>query len=534
MRLKKLLQKLEPRERLVLYVGLALFVVSFSAYSTIRIREQSVIVPIAGGLYREGVVGQPRSINPVISNNVPDEILSAMIFSPLKDLVSNIDAKKDSRVYNIKIFENLKWSNGQPLTADDIVFTIKTIQDPRAGSPLYKNWEGVTAERISELQIQFILPSPYAFFEKSMMKLPVIPKHIFSNIPPENFKLSAYNLEPIGSGPYKIKNLVKRKDGFISQYSLSPNENYFKDKPFIENLKITFFETDDDMLRAFRFRQIDGFGTLSPIPENARITSAEILEFPMSRYYAVFANPSVNPSLKDETLRATLFNLIDKKSLSESVFGTSTYAVDTPVPADFKNINIQTRSPEEIQTAVNDLKKTYGRLSFSMIVPKIPFLEKTAEALKNQWIADGVDEINIVSLSLDDVLTTIIKSGNYELLLFGNVLDNPEDLYPFWHSSERFYPGLNLALYKNSKADSLMEKIRTTLDPQERAEDLKNLSAIIKNDNSALFLFSIPYTHVHRNRLGGLVKTDDILTEPSDIFQNIAGWYVAKARVIKK
>jgi ABC-type transport system substrate-binding protein len=117
------------------------------------------------------------------------------------------------------------------------------------------------------------------------------------------------------------------------------------------------------------------------------------------------------------------------------------------------------------------------------------------------------------------------------MLIFGNILENPKDVFPFWHSSQKIYPGLNLALYQNSKADGIIESVRQTTDEAKQEDLLSQAQKIIANDVPAAFLFSLPYTYIHSNDLGGL--TDGFLTNPANRFSNISDWYVATIKVIK-
>ena len=120
----------------------------------------------------------------------------------------------------MRLKEGLTWQDGQQLTSDDVVFTVQSIQDPDAHSPLYQSWQGVTATRVSELEVQFTLTNPYAFFGDNLKNLYIVPKHLYADTPPGNWHLSDYNLKPVGSGPYQFLSYNKNSDGFISSYSL--------------------------------------------------------------------------------------------------------------------------------------------------------------------------------------------------------------------------------------------------------------------------------------------------------------------------
>ncbi|MDO8752109.1 MAG: ABC transporter substrate-binding protein [Candidatus Wolfebacteria bacterium] len=534
--LKLIFNSFSKKERIAFLAALAVFVLSFITRTSIAVEEQSVLVPVEGGTYREGIVGQPVMINPIVSRNPADLDLSSAIYSTLGDLATNHEIEKDGRVHTIKIEEGQKWSNGTPLTSDDIIFTIQTIQNPDTKSPLFKNWEGVIAERVSELQIRFTLQAPYAFFEESMGKLPIIPEHIFGKIPAANLSLSSYNLEPVGSGPYKFKSFSKRKDGFIKEFHLVPNKYYGEEGPFLKNLYFVFFENERDLLRAFRFRQISGFGSANPnekvLGEARNNTTTSIV--PMSRYYAVFFNENVNPILKSEALRTALRDAIDKEDIVRKVFPAMTAsAIDGPVVTVEKKGNEGKLSKEEVQAAIEKRKKAEGRIALNLVIPDVDFLEQTASMIKERWESVGVDEVNILKLSSEDLLENVLKPNNYEMLLFGNIAEIPEDVFPFWNSKERFYPGLNLSLYKNTRADTLMESIRQSGSAEERKELVEELQSVIENDTPAIFLYSLPYVHIHTNKLKGFITEESIISSPSERLRYVARWHVKTARVVE-
>jgi len=527
-KLKLIFNNFSRGERIVFFLALFVLVVSFSVRSAIAFNEHSDFRPVPGGFYREGLVGQPQAINPIISLNPADLDISALIYSNLFELLSDYALSENGKVYVLKLKEGLKWSDGESLTSDDVLFTLKLIQDPETRSPLSKSWQGVVPERISELQLRLTLPAPYSFFENNLKRLPIIPKHIFSAIPTSNLKLSSYNLEPVGSGPYRFKAITKRKDGFVTEYRLVPNEYYYGEKPLIKNFYFKFYEDEKILEEALLLRKIDGFGSLVPINiDKYANTNFIIHKIKMFRYYAIFINANINPILKKKEVRQALDLAIDKEKIVKEIFGENGKAINIPTPDD----NLGARySPEEARGTLANFK-----LTLNLVVPEIDFLVRTAELIKDYWLQAGVEKVNIIVLTPDDLVTNVIKPRNYELLLFGNVLENVPDLFPFWHSSQRFYPGLNLALYANNRADVLLEKVRETTNPAEHQAFLDELFNIIKNDAPAVFLYTLPYTYLHTKKLVGFAWNDsnDLIGAPSQRFKNVNQWSIAKIRVIK-
>jgi peptide/nickel transport system substrate-binding protein len=429
-----------------------------------------------------------------------------------------------------------------------VLFTIQTIQNTNARSPLSKDWQGITVERVSQLQIRFTLPAPYVFFTENLKRTRIIPQHIFGAIPVENVRLSGYNLEPVGSGPYKFSQYSKRKDGFITEYILIPNELFSGHAPYITQFSFKFYPTQDELLKDFRLRRVNGFGSALPlgteIQNLPRVTKEEV---PMPRYYSIFLNAINNPALKDDNLRFALSLAIDKKKIINDVFKGSASTIESPLFSSLITFESQdalgtsttpvwpttsstsSYDPVEAARIISQLKTKDIKLS--LVVPDVPFLTKAADIIKENWLASGIGEVTIYKENADTITEEYVKTRNYELLLFGNIFENPADLFPFWHSSQRFYPGLNLSLYQHLEADRIMEMVRQKNEVEAQTQGLLTLDAIIREDNPALFLFSLPYFYAHEARLSGFAPA--FITAPEDRFQNVEAWSVAQARILQ-
>ena len=535
--LKNLLANLSRIEQKWAVAALIVLCISSLGRGALAVYENSAFVPVQGGTYREGLVGQPIALNPILSPNQIDQDLSALLFEKLEKVFDHIEVAEDFKTYTLKLKEDLRWSNGQPFSSDDVIFTVRTIQDPETRSPLAKNWQGVIVERISALQTKLILPTPFAFFKDNIENLRIIPKHIFSAIPPANLRLSAYNLEPVGNGAYQFEKLEKRKDGFITEIRLSRNPEYIGPEPFIEHFVFKFFGSQEELLDAFRLRDIDGFGSLTPIAKDVRISNAVTERIPMPRYYALFFN-AVNNTLLDELkLREALTLALDTEAITKNIFGDQAAPLQGPVFLNLVQTNIANVSSAK-QSSLFDPEKAEKILAelgtqdivLNLTVPNVEFLRPVTEEIRKAWQAVGVKEVNIISLSPEELVGDVLKTRSYEILLFGNVFENPADLFPFWHSSQRFYPGLNLSLYQNTTVDRLIEEIRQGTQEQ-TPENLQSINRIITKDRPAVFLFSLPYFYAHREKLGGFRQA--LFTTPADRFANVTDWYVITARVLE-
>ncbi len=536
-------------ERLVFFGLTVVTIISGGILGILIFRAATVEQPTASPLYIEGIVGQPVAINPVLAGaNDADRDLIRLVFIDLASLSKEYKSSNENRTWNVILKDDLRWSDGKPLTADDVIFTLDAIQGAESRSPLSVSWQGVVVNRISELEVEFTLRTPYAFFADNLKELILIPKHIWGAVPLANFRLSEYNLEPVGSGPYKFSSFEKRKDGFIETYNFSANPEFSGDPAFIEKFVVKFYQNPAELISSFNSREIDGFSGLNPKNIGELKLGNTVLEKSMPRYYAIFLNKNI-PGLDDRNVVMAMNYAINKKVMIENVFNGKALEVNQPVLPildgyDKENDQVIGFSPEKSAetldkagwklNADNMREKKSGKqvnaLEFSMIVPQSRPLIEAADLIRKNLEEVGI-RINIITLNPTDIANEIIKTRNYQMILFGNILKQNPDLFSFWHSSERFYPGLNLSLYENKKVDGLLEQVRKGSDSGERAIALSQIQRIISEDMPAIFLYSPKYLYAAPSHFGGF--EEPIISVPSDRFRNVNKWYLETTRVFQ-
>ena len=546
--LKKIYFAFTTRERLTFWVALAIATVSGAILLGLGFVKSTHDVPALGGEYTEGALGEPVYINPVTASTDTDKGLVRLLFANVSQLADKIELSPDGRTWKVRLKENLHWQDGTKLTSDDAIFTIEKIQDKETSSPLFTVWQGVAADRLSELEFQLSLVTPYAFFSDTLKNLYILPKRLFADTPPANWRLSDYNLKPVGSGPYRFAGYEKRPDGFIYLYKLGAWDKYFGDTPHIETIDFRFFSQKTDLIQNFNAGQVDGIAGLETEDLIQIKRPYEEIPFRLPSYYAAFLNQSKSLPLKDVAVREALSSAISRENLINEALGGRGKETYGPIPPGTEYFNAAmesaTTSLDFASSTLDDAgwkmdadgirKKTVKNakipLELNLTAPQIKFLTKTAELLRDSWQKIGF-KINLAILPAENISDEVIRNRDYEMLLFGNVLGRSLDLFSFWHSSERFYPGLNLSLYNSKKADSLIESIRQEMDDDKRKTEFGQLENIIVNDYPAIFLYSPDYTYVASKNLHG--AEEKLVAEPADIFANAANWYLKTARVLK-
>lgn len=586
----------------------------------------------------EGIIGSPRLINPVYAAaNDADRDLSELLFSGLTkydsqsriapDLAKNYQIMEEGKVYEFELKENLLWSDGKPLTAQDVIFTIKIIQNPDYKSPLRSNWLGVETEQISDRIIRFKLKNPSAvFLENTTLK--ILPKHIWETISSSNFPLVIYNLKPVGSGPYKLKSLEQDDVGKILSLSLVKNAYYAGKQPYIAQISFKFFNSEESLIASHEKGEIDNFSinSLTNKPGKTNIYSASL-----PRYFAVFFNPQKAKIFSEKNVRQAFNYGLDKQNLIEATAKEIDGIVDSPIlPGIFdyqspsknygydlqeaksllekskflegengfrekivkkdssfqfkSNLKLGSQGTEvrELQKCLdveitgyfgdktkvavisfqekysedilkpNDLTKGTGDvlkatrdklnkvcfgepeeripLKFTLVTSDHPRLKIMAEFLKDQWKALGA-QVEIQTFDMGALEREIIKNRDYDALLFGEMLGAVPDPFPFWHSSQKKDPGLNLAIYENKEADKLLQEARETMDENARKEKLEKFQNILLEDAPAVFLFNPPYLYFASLTINGIDLK--MILDPSKRFVEIENWYIKTKRAWK-
>jgi len=560
------LPKILPlKERWITRILILLIFVSIVALLFNFYLNKTYIEPKIGGSYTEGILGQPRFINPILAQtNDADRDLTQIIYSSLfkydgqgnliLDLTESYNISEDGLFYEIKIKENVKWHNNEQLTINDIIYTIKTIQDPEYKSPLKNNWQGVEMEKIDDFRMSFKLNNVYSPFLHNLT-VGIIPKHLWAGISAQNFALAQYNVQPIGSGPYKFEKINKDDDGKIESIELIRNENFYLQfegspkGPFIENVTFKFFDGQIELIDAYKRRQIDGLSFVSGINQLNIVNHLKIYEINIPAYYAVFFNQTESKVLADKTVRLALSYATDKKEIISKILSDKGIQIDSPMLPNWFGYTSETNIYEfALEHAKNTLESEGWKdlnndgirekivndeeikLEINILTTDWPELKQTAELLKEQWGKIGA-KINLEILDATTVQQDYIKTRQYEALLFGEVLNADPDPFAFWHSSQRKDPGLNLSVYANDKIDKLLEEGRQSIDQENRKEKYAEFQKLLIEDIPAVFLYSPTYIYPVNKKVNGIFI--ERFSQPSHRFSQIENWFIKTNRIWK-
>ena len=530
----------------------------------LKMADQSLTVeiPKAGGNLKEGIIGTPRFINPLLAISDADRDLTNLVYSGLMradgkgelipDLAERYEVAGDGLSYTFFLKSDINWPDKKPLTSDDIVFTIQMAKNPILKSNQRASWEGVEIERIDEKTIRFFLKRPYAPFLENTT-LGILPKHIWEKIPPEQMALTDFNIKPIGSGPYQVSKIFKDSTGIIQSYILEPNKKFILGKPYIANLTLKFYPSEEKLIDAYENGEIESIGGISPqsaLKIKRDKTSLKTLLLP--RVFAVFFNQNNASLLANKEVRQALDLTIDKQKIVNDVLHNFGMVLNHPLPPG----SLGAIDKDEIQqySAEKNLKKAAGilekagwflnakdkifekkekkketiKLEFELSTSNAPELTQAAELIKTMWEELGA-KINLKIFEMGDLNQNAIRPRKYDALLFGLMMGRDPDPFAFWHSSQRNDPGLNISLYANIAADKLLEEARAISDSQKRKEKYEAFEEQVEHDIPAVFLYSPEYIYLMPGALRGF--DTDTITIPPERFTQVYNWYIETEKV---
>lgn len=556
-------------EKIIFYFFLSIFITSSSVLLW-KVNQSFLIeFPARGGQLQEGIIGSPRFINPILAISDADRDMTSLIYSGLMksnsngdlvpDLAESYNISNDGLRYKFKIRDDAYFHNGEKVTADDVEFTINKTQDSELKSPKRANWDGITVKKVGDQEIEFVLKQPYSPFLENTT-LGILPKKIWANFDNDQFSFSVFNIEPIGSGPYKIKNFKKDSYGIPTYYTLDSFSRYVSGAPYIKKLSITFYQNEKLLIDALNNRNIESVSAISSnSAEILKERGVKIIKSPLPRIFGIFFNQSQAPVLANIEVREALNESINKERIVKEVLNGYGIEIDSPIPDDRVEEKNTSKSEKEtwvkeeddstrIEKALDKLqsngwnmndeenvlekkvKNEVQQLRFSISTSNTPELKRVAEIAKEEWEKLGA-QIEVKIFEAGDLNQNVIRPRKYDALLFGEIIGRDLDIFAFWHSSQRKDPGLNIALYANSKVDKLLEEARKTENKKEKLEKYSQFKDEVAKDLPVVFLYSPDFIYIIPEKIKGY-SIGQIIT-PADRFLNINEWYVDTEKIWK-
>jgi peptide/nickel transport system substrate-binding protein len=544
------------RRFVLLWTALLLILIFSSIFEAKNLASYyQSLQPVPGGLYTEGIIGNYTNANPLYATGAADTAISRLVFSGLfkynadnelvGDLANDYKLSPSQTRYTIHLKQGLKWQDDYPVTAADVVFTYKTIQNIESQSPLYSSWQGITVSKLDDYTVNFDLPNALSAFPYSLTN-GIIPEHILRDIPAEQLRSASFNTQPVGSGPFEWKFVEvtgSTPQDREQRISLAANQNYPGGRPKLDGFNLITFADDQSMIKSFKAKQISAMSGLENLPDDlAADKNIRIYDTPLTTSVMTFFNNSHSP-LDDASVRRALILGTNRNKLV-SLFDQPVRLADSPLlkgqlgydkslvePVyDFSAAN-QTLDQAGWPKGANGIRSKNGKqLAFILSAQDTPNYSKAAQFLLQSWTKLGV-KAQVSYFGRDDLQGSVIANHDYDALLYGVSIGVDPDVYAYWDSSQASITSqghLNLSEYKSTAADQAIEGGRTRADPAIRAVKYKTFLTQWVKDLPAMPLYQPNYLYITRGPVFNYERKS--ANAPADMYYGVNDWMVRQKR----
>lgn len=517
------------------------------------------IAPIDGGTLREGAIGTFTNANPLYAVSVVDGSIARLVFSGLfthdssnnlvPDLADKWEADSKGQVYTVTLRKNVVWHDGEPFSAQDVVFTYQTIQNPDAKSPLLASWQGVDVKALDDYTVQFSLPSPLASFPYSLIN-GIVPAHILKDTPVSQLRSVSFNaVSPIGTGPFVWKSVEVTglsRDNRSEQVALRRNTSYHLGTPKIEQYVLRTFKDESAMTKAYDNKELTAMVGLDKVPiDIERDTSSVSYNIPMDGVVMSFFNTS-SPVLADAKVRQALVYGTSRPEVIKQLGFTALTTTgpllrgqvgyDPTIVQAAYDIGQAGKLLDEAGwrvTSDGSRKKADVPLTLRFVSQNVAEYAAIAQNLQKQWKALGI-EVDVKIRPEEDMQADALTRHDYDVLLYGISIGRDPDVFAYWHSSQadvRSTSRLNLSEYKNKNADKALEAGRTRVEASLRAVKYKPFLVAWRDDAPAISLYQPRFLYIARTELVGF--NTGRIGAAVDRLNNIQNWTVLQDKVLK-
>jgi len=460
----------------------------------------------------------PARLNPLIATDSASSSIAGFLFNSLVkydetgqkiigDLAESYRFVTPTLI-EFKLRRGVKWHDGKPFTASDVVFTYDLIKSPKTITPYASDFrviKKVTA--IDDYTLRISYEKPY-FKALEIWMMGIVPRHVLKN---ENDIMgSKFNTAPIGTGPYILKKLE-----FSKQIVLEANPHYFEHRPKIN--KLVFHVISDPMTRFLMLKsgQIDIDG-LDPMQYERQLDKSfherfATAELPSHSYTYLGFNLRLK-KFKDPIVREALSLAIDRDALIDVLFLGHGNVCTGPFLPGSKGFNNHIKSPKRNLMKAKALLKAAGYstahpLEFEIATSNSNAIRPyAAEIIQRQLLDVGV-KVTLRVMEWQAFLNTVVAPRKFDSVLLGWSLSLSPDPYALWHSDSDIPGGFNLVGYHSQQTDKLIERMENSTDPETIASLQHQIFARIVGDNPYLFLVIPNEINVYSRKIYGIKPT---------------------------
>jgi peptide/nickel transport system substrate-binding protein len=514
-------------------IVLAALAILFSACS----REPDIKNP---NTITVGSSADAKRLLPLLASDSVSGGISGLIFNGLVkydrdikltgDLAESWDVKNNGLRIIFHLRKDVRWQDGEEFTADDVVFTYKTVTDPNVPTPYASEYGPVkTVEALDRYTVEVNYSEPFAPALESWV-MGILPRHILEG---KDITKEKYTRNPVGTGPYRLKEWVTGQ-----MIVLEANDEYFEGRPGIDRYVSRVLPDKATMFLELKSGGIDYMG-LDPMQYKLQASTEQFNSYFQKFRYPAFAYTYMgynllDPRFRDRRVRRAMTHAIDKSDIIKGVLLGYGTPCTGPFPPESWAFNPNVRDPEYDPDKATRLLKEAGwergesgllekdgeRFSFTVITNHGNDMRlKTAQVIREHLAKVGI-EMNIKVLEWQAMLHEFVDKKRFEAIIMGWGLGRDPDAYIIWHSSKTAEGEFNHISYSNDEVDSLLIEGRRTFGLEKRKKIYNRVHELLAEDQPYTFLFVPDALPVLHKRFRGVEKA------PIGIWHDFIHWRV--------
>ncbi len=549
------MKKLRWQILIILLTGLVVGVLLIAEQRNGTPTVQTAPTPEQGGSYTEALVGSFSRLNPLLAFFQPaDRDVNRLLFSgliqfddrgnPTGDLAESFGASQDGTIYNVQLRPDLKWHDGQPLTGDDVVFTVELMRNAGDVLPqdLQDMWKKVQVISDGKQIVQFSLPEAFAPF-LDYLNFAILPKHLLEGKTIDEIIDDNFNMAPVGSGPYRFERLIVEGEE-IKGVVLTAFDGYYGKAPYLEQVVFRYFPDSFSAYAAYKDGLVQGISQVTPdvLEDVLKDPDLSLYTSRLPQLTMVLFNlkEGQTPFFQDADVRKALLMGLNRRNMIRDVLqgqaavadgvifpGTWAY-YDGIAPVDYDPTGAADllKNAGYVLPAENEAvrKKDDVSLSFTLIFPDDDIHRQLAEAIQADWGKLNVS-VNLEALPYEQLIYDRLEPREYQAALIDlNLALTPDpDPYPFWDQVQA-ETGQNYSQWDNRVVSEYLEQARVTIDQTERARLYRNFQVLFANEMPALPLYYPMYSFAVDRAVRGV--TVGPLFDTSDRLASLTEWYL--------
>ena len=447
--------------------------------------------PSEGGesTFTYAIAGDPgANVNVITTSDRFGLMTLKMIYSPLYMynadginyfLAKSIDTSDDNLTYTMHLRDDVKWSDGEKFTADDVVFTFEAMEkEENAGwaySQLVYKEGAVKIEKVDDYTVKLTMPFVNSAAVEMFSQIFIMPKHVYENV--TNFENNDVNTKPVGTGPY-----VMSEYSAGSYVKFTKNENYFLGAPSIDNIVYRIIENENTAMTAIQSGEVDAWiGTPAQVAQ-MNLDSANLTVYPYQEGRVAYM--MINAArVQNEDLRKAILYALDKKAIADAALLSSDYY---DLPWSFMPPNSKFFT-EDVEKYEQNLEKSKEYLAASGVQkPELNLaysgsdtLQSTSALLVQEQLEKAGFKVTLSGID-SKALSQQMKDKNntYDMYFGGYIMGIDPDTFSSLFETGAAY---NYMYYDQPEINEMFAQGRKETDETKRKEIYTNLQKKIQD-----------------------------------------------------